>query len=58
MKMLTAQYRHAYNRIRSYSSPGYRTPAPETVLPVGPLPALVPPTGLLVQEMWAGRNQR
>ena len=41
VKALTAQYRLTYNRIRPHSSLGYRPPAPETILPTGPIPAMV-----------------
>ena len=57
VKALTAQYAYTHNQILPHSSLGYRPPVPEPILPTGSLPALVPPTGLLVQEMWAGQNQ-
>ena len=41
VRVLTEQYRQTYNRIRPSSSLGYQPPAPETVLPPGPVPALV-----------------
>ena len=41
VKALTAQYRLTYNRIRPHSSLGYRPPAPENILPTGPIPAMV-----------------
>ena len=41
VQVLTGQYRQTYNRIRPLSSLGYRPPAPETILPKGPVPAMV-----------------
>ena len=41
VQVLTEQYRQTYNRIRPHSSLGYRPPAPETILPEGPVPAMV-----------------
>ena len=36
----TERYRRTYNRIRPRSSLGHRPPAPEALLPAGPLPVL------------------
>ena len=44
VKVLTAHYRQIYNQIRPHSSLNYRPPAPETILPPGSFPALVPLT--------------
>ena len=44
VKVLTAQYRQIYNQVRPHSSLGYRPPAPETILPTGSFPVLVPLT--------------
>ena len=44
VKVLTAQYRQIYNQVRPHSSIGYRPPAPETILPAGSFPVLVPLT--------------
>ena len=41
VQVLTGQYRRTYNRIRPYSSLGYRPPAPETTWPADPVPMLV-----------------
>ena len=41
VKVLTEQYRHAYNHVRPHSSLGYRPPAPEVLMPADPVPALV-----------------
>ncbi len=41
VQVLAEQYRQTYNRIRPHSSLGYRPPAPETILPEGPVPAMV-----------------
>ena len=41
VQVLTEQYRQTSNRIRPHSSLGYRPPAPETILPAVPVPALV-----------------
>ena len=41
VQVLTEQYRQTYNRIRPHSSLGYRPPAPETILPEGPVPTMV-----------------
>lgn len=41
VKVLTEQYRQTYNRVRPHSSLGYRPPAPETFLPVEPVPVPV-----------------
>ena len=41
VRVLTAQYRQTYNRIRPHSSLGYRPPAPEAFLPENLIPALV-----------------
>ena len=38
--MLTEQYRQTYNHIRARGSLRYRPPAPETVLPIDPVPSL------------------
>ena len=40
-RVLTERYRRTYNRIRPHSSLGYRPPAPEALLPAGPVPMLV-----------------
>ena len=41
VRVLTEQYRQTYNRVRPHSSLGYRLPAPETYLPVDPVPLLL-----------------
>ena len=41
VQVLTEQYRQTYNRIRPYSSLGYRPPAPEIILPAGVVPVLL-----------------
>ena len=43
VRVLTEQYRQTKNRIRPHNSLGYRTPAPETILPTNLVPEL---TGL------------
>ena len=40
LRVLTERYRQTYNRVRPHSSLGYRPPAPETLLPAGPVPVL------------------
>ena len=47
VKVLTAQYRQIYNQVRPHSSLGYRPPAPETILPTGSFPVLVPLTAIM-----------
>ena len=39
-QVLTVKYEHTYNRIRPYSSPGYRPSAPAASLPAEPVPML------------------
>jgi len=41
VRALTEQYRRTYNRIRPHSSLGYRSLAPEALLPADPVPVLV-----------------
>jgi len=41
VQVLTEEYRQTYNRIRPHSSLGYRPPAPQVVLAVDTVPALV-----------------
>ena len=41
VKVLTEQFRQTYNRVRPYSSLGYRPPAPETVVASDLVPMLV-----------------
>ena len=41
VQVLTDQYRRTYHRIRPHNSPGYRSPAPETIMPENAVPALV-----------------
>ena len=43
VRVLTERYRRTYNRIRPHSSPGYRPPAPEALLPADLVPV---PVGL------------
>ena len=38
---LTEQYRKTYNHIRPHSSPGYRPPAPQSVMTAKPVRELV-----------------
>ena len=40
VRVLTERYRRTYNRLRPHSSLGYRPPAPEALLPAGPVPVL------------------
>ena len=41
VQVLTEEYRQTYNRIRPHSSLGYRPPAPQVVLAIDMVPALV-----------------
>ena len=43
VRVLTERYRRTYNQVRPHSSPGYRPPAPEALLPAAPVPV---PVGL------------
>ncbi len=40
VRVLAERYRRTYNRIRPHSALGYRPPAPEALLPAGPVPVL------------------
>jgi transposase InsO family protein len=40
VQVLTERYRQTYNRIRPHSSPGYRPPKPETILPEVTVPVM------------------